>query len=595
MACKDCKKTLPCKRHRRKSRASSTYTPNLGTPPPYGFTFPTTRPDGNDECSKKTYSFAESNLGSNIFIGTEVGVRHKITIRDNNNSIKLEAIFTVGTPVSLSDIIIGSLDMIVAWFQNEAIITIDPSKILLQSSGFMEHLVEYQGDWSSNFDVTEIKRWQVDFIYQPPVSIANQPDSLWVDDGCTIDFTAQNVVDERVIESTTQINGISNSLGIGIPIVSIPLVETSGVPTNLNYTSEPIISTTNIVIVVGDFAPKFTISNTGHPAGYVKVEWGSNIEYVPANSQRSYIIDEGTSVKTTWLIINPITGVLDPEAVNVSNPTYAFPPRIVSATFNSVIQAGVDVPTIADEGTIKRAREFDFVMPNANYTAEIVFREIEILLDYDFENPICSDNTSNGLPVTTIKDRINRIPAITQITPSLRGTKQSNYLSLAANQKYNITYPLIDYIQAVERLDYVIFVIAKQVVLANSYIIKFDVTTNTFGQQRLNTTTAAGGKLYATYSQSLLGAATNIIPNFATYLNQKFIFSAKNSVMEARVAGIDFSNTDVTHITTFSPALGVNIGGGGATDLYRILETRDALTLNERAVIYAKLREKYSI
>lgn len=413
--CKNCTAKGNCKRHKRKSKASSVFVASVTFPPPYANTFETTRPDEVAVCEEKVFSFAQSNLGGANYIGTEVGVRHRIIVKDNNNSIKLDATFTVGTHLSLSDITVGSLSMVVAWFENDAIVVLNPSLIIPQSSGVMSHFVEYLGTWSVNVDETTIQRWQVDFIYDPPASISLFSDSLWVDDGCTIDFSAQNNIDERVIETVTQINNVDTT-----PSPTI-LTPTSGVPTNLAFTSNPIISTTNIKIQVGAFAPRFTIDSSG-AEGYLKVEWNdgtsSQVDYISPNTRRSYIIGEGIIIKVTAAIVDFTTGELDEDRVDISLPNYKFPPRIQQATLNGLSQVGVSSSSIPSENGVDRAIEFDVVMQNTDIEFKVFFQEIDIFYDYDFANPICVDNATTT--VTTIKSRIDDNCTISQNTPSQR-------------------------------------------------------------------------------------------------------------------------------------------------------------------------------
>lgn len=601
MACNSCTKHTPCKRHRKKSKASSVYTPNIALPPPYGVTFETSRPDLVNICKEKTVSFANSYVSATNIIGAIAGVRHRIIVSDNNNTVKLDATFTVGIAFSVSNITIGSADMIIQWFENDAILTIEPGRILPQSSGFMQHFVEYEGNWSVNFDNTELKRWQVDFIYEAPIVVAGQPRSVWVDDGCTLAFAAQNNTDERPIDTVTQTNGISGSLGVGVPQFSVDLTAISGIPTNQNYTSNIINSITTIKLGVGAFAPRYTIKNTGHIAGYVKVEWdnGNEVDFVPANTQRSYPIELGQSITTTAFIINPATGLLDPSTVNISFNNYVFPPRIDTMTFNGILQAGVLVGAFPDENTVKKARSFTFAMPNNDYFAEVKFKEISII-DVDFENPICVNNVANNSPLVTIKDRKNLV-SFTQATPSARALYFNNK---AIWQGTATRYMQLDLTFKKEHLFLAgsVDVFEPSSLTGGLGIANNQFKTEGFGTVNSSTYIRRGGEDSRFGVYSFTGGSGKPIPDFSydnSYLGSPFLFNMSNGkTPKLFVKGSSYNYPTIIFLGfTDSPGsypfhLGSLPQTTGKESVFRSIIT-EALTSNEIDVLNLKLKTKY--
>ncbi|WP_338814047.1 hypothetical protein V9L05_01230 [Bernardetia sp. Wsw4-3y2] len=345
--------------------------------------------------------------------------------------------------------------------------------------------------------------------------------------------------------------------------------------------------------------PKFTIRNTGAVNSYVRVEYDAITIDVAPNSEESIEIGESVSITVTWGIVDLDLGFLDDSTIDISYPNYSFPSRIINATFDSVVQAGNTVVSIPDQNSVKRARSFTFSMPNNDYFAEIKFRELELLLDYNFEDPYCVDSVNDGQQVVTLKDRINRIPQITQSTPTLRGTKQNNYINLSANQKYQITYPSIPSLAGTSVTTLSLFFVGKATQLANSNILEFwDNTSNyLYGSARL---AYGSGKLFTAYNAGG-GGTSNLIPSFSSYLNMPFLFrdlqgsAYQFGSMNAFVDGQYFSHSHHSHIKDFFPLQGITVGGAGATDIYRILQIKDSITTEESNIITEKLKEKYSV
>ncbi|WP_338812741.1 hypothetical protein V9L05_15350 [Bernardetia sp. Wsw4-3y2] len=345
--------------------------------------------------------------------------------------------------------------------------------------------------------------------------------------------------------------------------------------------------------------PKFTIRNTGAANSYVRVEYDAEVVDVAPNSEESIEIGENVSITVTWGIVDLDLGFLDASTIDISYPNYSFPARIVNATFDSIVQAGSTVVAIPDQDGVERARRITLPMPNNDYFAEIKFRELELLLDYNFEDPYCVSDVSDGSPVVTIKDRINRIPSVTQSTPTLRGTKQSNYINLSANQKYQITYPSIPSLAGTSVTTLSMFFVGKATQLANANILEFwDNSSNyLYGSARL---AYGSGKLFTAYNAGG-GGPSNLIPSFFNYLNMPFLFrdlrgsAYQFGSMNAFVNGEYFSHSHHSHIKDFFPLQGITIGGGGATDIYRILQIKDSITTEENNIITEKLKQKYSV
>lgn len=171
--------------------------------------------------------------------------------------------------------------------------------------------------------------------------------------------------------------------------------------------------------------------------GYVKVEFLGDTYYVDPETQEEFFVPVGEDYKITRSIVNPDTGNLDINRIDISFPNYKFPPRIVSATFDGLAENGIVNASNPDQGSIKILREHTKTMQNVSSSVmvEIEFRDVEIFADFDSENT-SSILTQNGI-VESLSDRLGNLTPMIQNTPSLRPVIIGNRIRLQNNQILN--------------------------------------------------------------------------------------------------------------------------------------------------------------
>lgn len=314
--------------------------------------------------------------------------------------------------------------------------------------------------------------------------------------------------------------------------------------------------------------PKFVIKNTG-PSGYVRVEYDSIVVDIPPNTEEGIEINEGVSIKVTWLTVNPDTLLLDASLINISYPNYAFPSRIDTAIFDSVLQAGTTVVAIPDESGIKKARSYTFTMPNNDYFAEVKFREVTTT-DIDFENPICYDATTP----TKVQSR-DGLLICPQSTPSLRGIVANNALNLAASQRYGIASTTFTSLHKH-------FFVLEMKDFASSIFIQGGIGNNnyhSFGSTGFQFFTNVSFAYYIPFGDR------SLVP-----LNQNLvgIISATGFRIKAGTYSSPITNGRLTLLQIIG-------GGSGAIAFKRYLGLRETLTTNENTIIEQKIGTKYSV
>lgn len=173
-------------------------------------------------------------------------------------------------------------------------------------------------------------------------------------------------------------------------------------------------------------APVYTNIILPEELSNVRIQYLTETQEATNTGLNRFAVPQGVNVVVTWGIVNLDTGLPDDGSINIESGSHSFPKRITNVTINGVNNSGSLVSGMPDENGVVKARQHSFVMPSTDYDIVIEFEQIQVV-DFDFENPVCTDNTQNGQTVATVKDITDTYQG-TQATPTGRALLQNNSL-----------------------------------------------------------------------------------------------------------------------------------------------------------------------
>lgn len=242
----------------------------------------------------------------------------------------------------------------------------------------------------------------------------------------TVNFTPNQGVATLTITRTNDSSIVFNgTIAAGTGIFNI--LQSVGLTATTEYLIELTItnctgSISDSVIITTETSVLLTINNTG-AKGNVRLVLPFQTEDINSGDTLALNVSPGMQIEIQVGIVDLDTGTLNSNDININYLSNNFPSRIQSITSGGSPLSESTIPTIPDDNTVKKARKVVFIMPNLNYTVDVLFRELNIV-DVDFEDPTCT-TLGIGNIVDTIRDTKNQTAGSYQFGDA-QGTLISN-------------------------------------------------------------------------------------------------------------------------------------------------------------------------